>query len=578
MTRIKMDKLRLPKMVDLHIPSGMLGISITSLTGKEHYRTIRVNIEKYVNNNFHISRLLRIVDDVDETVILGYARSMQLLNHVVTYLRIKLLSSDVRIVEKVAVLIDALVKNCKYRVHFHVGNRTFMKTIGVVARQLYFDERIQYRRVGFRILDILQGWGEAFSQGERILIYPHIVETYQKMQYKYGVSYQRPHFDPSRVPIFLGPIHKYEIMEAQGKRNEITLDIELSRRMQTRAKCDIEMDDFNQGSLSKDMVSDSDAEVDNGGESESSSTVSNDDTAVWRIYKEGALEIESNNAALSSLLCDVDEYATNFTHSEVYVTSPVAIVGCMESPNRKVEGPFEADCGLIEMTDASRTVSSSTFDCDNDIDNNTSNNIDNNTGNNIGNNIHNYTDIPHNKNNIEIEVENEVDDIMNMKSKNRIKSVNFEESKDGFGKKSVSSGTRFDSSVERGINSSAKYFDHTYSASSLECSDEIHSNILTYENSVGTKLDGNNISDLEINNIDALYSESAPNSVYKQEKKNSLNSISKEYSSCLSPFAESSYTKPSSDPTVEIKYFGHQRILVRKSTRQINTFVGVNKL
>ena len=80
-----------------------------------------------------------------------------------------------------------------------------------------------------------------------------------------------------------------------------------------------------------------------------------------------------------------------------------------------------------------------------------------------------------------------------------------------------------------------------------------------------------------MNNIDALYSETAPNSVYKQEKRNSLNSISKEHSACLSPFAESSYTKPSSDPTVEIKYFGHQRIIVRKSTRQINNFVGVNK-
>ena len=41
-------------------------------------------------------------------------------------------------------------------------------------------------------------------------MYPHIYEAYTKMRYKYGISFLRPHFDPTRVPIFLGPITQPE--------------------------------------------------------------------------------------------------------------------------------------------------------------------------------------------------------------------------------------------------------------------------------------------------------------------------------------------------------------------------------
>ena len=32
----------------------MLGLTISSTVGKEHFRVIRINIEKYSNNSFHI--------------------------------------------------------------------------------------------------------------------------------------------------------------------------------------------------------------------------------------------------------------------------------------------------------------------------------------------------------------------------------------------------------------------------------------------------------------------------------------------------------------------------------------------
>jgi VHS domain len=210
-----MDRFRVPSTADFHVPKSMLGLTISSTVGKEHFRVIRINIEKYSNNSFHISRLLQIVDDFDETKCLGHARSMQVLDPIVTYLRIKLLLSDIYVVEKVAVLVDTLVKNCQYRVHLLVGSRIFMKTFGVVTRHLLSDERKQHYKVGARMLDILQGWGEAFSHKNRFKIYPHIVETYHKMQSKYGFTYQRAHFDPSRVPIFLGPLHEKEILESR---------------------------------------------------------------------------------------------------------------------------------------------------------------------------------------------------------------------------------------------------------------------------------------------------------------------------------------------------------------------------
>jgi hypothetical protein len=217
----------MPTTADFHVPRSMVGMTIFSVPVKEHFRLVRLDIEKYVNNNFHLSRLLKIVDRVDDTNCLGHMRSMLVLNHMTTYLRIKLLSNDARIVEKVAVLIDTLVKNCHYRVHLLIGNRIFMKTFGIVTRQHLIDERPTYCRVGQRMLDILQGWGESFSQAGRCIIYPHIVDTYQKMQFKYGISYPRAHHDPLRVPILFGPLHKYEVFEAQGKRSDIKNDMNM---------------------------------------------------------------------------------------------------------------------------------------------------------------------------------------------------------------------------------------------------------------------------------------------------------------------------------------------------------------
>ena len=187
-----------------------MGATLLSTTERGYFKQIRKNIEKYMNNAFDLSVLIEVVDDVAETKRLGHRRSMAILSHVITYLRIKLLSPVTTVVEMAAVMADMLVKNGQYRIHILVGRKLFMKTMGEVTRRLLRNELEVNRQVGFRLLDILQGWGEAFIKGERRQIYPHIISTYKKMRSKYGVKYVRIEFDPSRVPIFLGPISKHE--------------------------------------------------------------------------------------------------------------------------------------------------------------------------------------------------------------------------------------------------------------------------------------------------------------------------------------------------------------------------------
>jgi hypothetical protein len=51
--------------------------------------------------------------------------------------------------------------------------------------------------VGIRMVDILQGWGEAFTE-HRKDVYPFLVSSYEKTRYKYGIKYPRPVYDSRR--------------------------------------------------------------------------------------------------------------------------------------------------------------------------------------------------------------------------------------------------------------------------------------------------------------------------------------------------------------------------------------------
>ena len=507
-----MDKLRFPTTADFHIPRSMVGMTISSVPVKEHFRLIRLDIEKYANNNFHLSRLLKIVDRVDETNCLGHMRSMLVLNHMTTYLRIKLLSNDARIVEKVAVLIDTLVKNCHYRMHLLIGNRLFMKTFGIVIRQLLIDQRPTYHRVGQRMLDILQGWGEAFSQGERCIIYPHIVDTYQKMQFKYGISYQRAHYDPLRVPIHFGPLHEFEVLQAQGKRFDVKNDTSVTdcHGMQVSFNYDAKIgligDVYNKNKTicaelfvprsprfhcfgSPNKVNTFQATLSDSHNNQSQLMEDVKSHLVQRLQEEenNLFMEELPNAAmqenlnLKQKIINCEEIDENVIKISAYDTTKASITGKLV---RRQE--------LLSASECSTSASS-----------------------------------------IEEMIHGKLDDFNILEN-------------DGLDDFATSA-----SSI-----SSASYSDKDNVAMDVN----------------GQNMDDSNILHYAPNNIDTLYSCSAPIlSPYKEYiTRIQVDKIS--YHGALSPvyerkFVPSCSSQPSSDPDLEVKYFGHQRVLVRKTKK-----------
>jgi hypothetical protein len=152
------------------LPAVFVGTSLSSSAQKDAFELIKKEIEVFYSSVAYLEILMKIVDHIDETNVMGNLRSMKVIGSLMSYLRIKLLSRHLHTVEMTAVLLDVLVKNCQYRVHMHVSKKMFMKTFCLVTRQLLADERESHRRIGIRMLDILQGWGEAMSTTRRWVI------------------------------------------------------------------------------------------------------------------------------------------------------------------------------------------------------------------------------------------------------------------------------------------------------------------------------------------------------------------------------------------------------------------------
>jgi hypothetical protein len=157
-----MDKFRLPTTTaEFHLPSAFVGKALSS-TEKESFELIKKGIEifyaSYPKPEYsveYLQILLKIIDHVDETNVMGNIKSMRVIGSIISYLRIKLLSRVLHTIEMTAHLLDVLVKNCQYRVHIHVNKRTFIKTFCLVTRQMLDDDRENYRRIGHLFLIII---------------------------------------------------------------------------------------------------------------------------------------------------------------------------------------------------------------------------------------------------------------------------------------------------------------------------------------------------------------------------------------------------------------------------------------
>jgi hypothetical protein len=146
-----MDKFRLPTTA----AAAFMGKALSSSAEKKSFEIIKKEIEIFYASVAYSEIVMKIVDHVDETNIMGNKKSMRLIGSIISYLRIKLLSRALHIIEMTAVLLDVLVKNCKYRVHIHVNKRTFIKTFCLVTRQLLDDDRENYRHIGHLFLIII---------------------------------------------------------------------------------------------------------------------------------------------------------------------------------------------------------------------------------------------------------------------------------------------------------------------------------------------------------------------------------------------------------------------------------------
>jgi hypothetical protein len=138
-----MVKFRLPTTVGFHLPS-LLSWS----NDMRYFELIKEDINLYYNGSADLNKLMKVVDDIEMIKAMGDTESLKIMSHIVSYLRMKLLFTDIRIIEMTAVLLDVLVKNCQYWIHIYVGRKVFMKTFCLVTRTCLADAREKYRCVG----------------------------------------------------------------------------------------------------------------------------------------------------------------------------------------------------------------------------------------------------------------------------------------------------------------------------------------------------------------------------------------------------------------------------------------------
>ena len=195
---------------ELHLPSMLIGSALPTQSKVMYDRLIR-KMDIYINEQPPRNEsLLPIIDYIDEIYSYdNYDIIIPVYSEAIYYLRIQILSTDAAKAYNSIIVADTLVKNSGYKIHVLIGQRKFMKTMGIIARKYINDVMLAKRQVSMLALDCIQAWGEAFYPRERY--YPEIYHTYYNMRHKYQIPFPCPDFDPTRVPIFLGLITKQEL-------------------------------------------------------------------------------------------------------------------------------------------------------------------------------------------------------------------------------------------------------------------------------------------------------------------------------------------------------------------------------
>ena len=131
--------------------------------------------------------------------LVNACRNQIVLPELVYYIRTKMGSfKTAKTVQLALHLIECLVKNCGIRLHTAVNDEAFMDDLMKVARKYTSKTGADNRAVAELVLDIIQGWGEAFLPKQKQ--FPNIVKAYHTLR-KEGLPF-KPQYDASRVPIF----------------------------------------------------------------------------------------------------------------------------------------------------------------------------------------------------------------------------------------------------------------------------------------------------------------------------------------------------------------------------------------
>lgn len=212
-------------LVDIHEPEYWIGINLQS-PYQELFQQARSLIDQYIykSTSLSISQVYLLVDINDlfnlQICCLHDSDSIQILQEIFKYIRIKLLYNSPEYVEYTMILCDFLIKNSfNFKIFLFIGQRKFMKTISIVGRRFEMKQGYKYYHTAALIFDTLQAWGEGFYT--RRSIYPHIWETYSKLKNKHHHNFPRPDFDPTRVPIFLEPLRRSEYDITLKYRNNL---------------------------------------------------------------------------------------------------------------------------------------------------------------------------------------------------------------------------------------------------------------------------------------------------------------------------------------------------------------------
>jgi hypothetical protein len=123
------------------------------------------------------------------------------LGEVTLLLRKKIRSSTPVVAMLTIRLMESLVTNCGPVWHQAMNDPKVTQDIAAVARKFSQKMGSENRSVAEALLDVVQGWGEAFLPRQKQ--YPHIVNLYFTLR-KEGLPFKvNNQFDPNRVPIFV---------------------------------------------------------------------------------------------------------------------------------------------------------------------------------------------------------------------------------------------------------------------------------------------------------------------------------------------------------------------------------------